>query len=84
LHIGDSSNHRLFEFVTNNFELPAYKIAKIFKKRWQIVLIFKQLKENFPIKYFLGDNENAIEIRIWAAMLANFLITLVKGKIKQN
>ena len=53
-------------------------------KRWQIELIFKQLKENFPIKYFLGDNEYAIEIQIWAAMLANFLITLVKGKIKQN
>ncbi|MFN9680364.1 MAG: hypothetical protein ACK56V_01995 [Bacteroidota bacterium] len=39
-------------------------------------LLFKQLKQNFPLKYFLGDNENAIEIQIWAAMLANLLITL--------
>ncbi len=70
--------------MTNNFELPADKIAKIYKKRWQIELIFKQLKQNFPLKYFLGDNENAIEIQIWAAMLANLLITLVKGKIKRN
>ena len=80
----DSGNLRLFEFVTNNFELPADKIAKIYKKRWQIELIFKQLKQNFPLKYFLGDNENAIEIQIWAAMLANLLITLVKSKIKRN
>ena len=70
--------------MTNNFELPADKIAKIYKKRWQIELIFKQLKQNFPLKYFLGDNENAIEIQIWAAMLANLLITLVKSKIKRN
>ena len=80
----DSDNQRLFEFITNNFELTAEKVALIYKKRWQIELLFKQLKQNFPIKYFLGDNENAIEIQIWAAMLANLLITLVKSRIKRK
>ncbi|WP_010420100.1 IS4 family transposase [Anaerophaga thermohalophila] len=80
----DSENNRLFEFISNNFELSAEKIALIYKKRWQIELLFKQLKQNFPLKYFLGDNENAIEIQIWTAMLANLLITLVKGKIKRK
>lgn len=77
----DSENNRLFEFITNNFELSAEKIALIYKKRWQIELLFKQLKQNFPLKYFLGDNENAIEIQIWTAMLANLLTTLVRSKI---
>jgi len=80
----DSDNERLFEFVTNNMELPAEKIAYIYKKRWQIELLFKQLKQNFPLKYFLGDNENAIEIQIWSAMLANLLITLIKSRLKRN
>jgi len=80
----DNENERLFEFITNNFELTAEKIALIYKKRWQIELIFRQLKQNFPLKYFLGDNENAIEIQIWAAMLANLLITLVKSKLKRK
>ncbi len=80
----DSENERLFEFITNNMELPAEKIAYIYKKRWQIELLFKQLKQNFPLKYFLGDNENAIEIQIWAAMLANFLISLIKSKVKRS
>ena len=80
----DSENARLFEFITNNFELTAEKIALIYKKRWQIELLFKQLKQNFPLKYFLGDNENAIEIQIWAAMLANLLITLTKCKVKRK
>ena len=79
----DSENSRLFEFITNNFELPAEKIALIYKKRWQIELLFKQLKQNFPLKCFLGDNENAIEIQIWTAMLANLLITLVKSRVKR-
>ena len=56
----------------------------IYKRRWQIELLFKQLKQNFPLKYFLGDNENAIEIQIWAAMLANLLLTLVRSKVKRK
>jgi hypothetical protein len=80
----DSENGRLFVFLTNNFDLTAEKVALIYKKRWQIELLFKQLKQNFPLKYFLGDNENAIEIQIWAAMLANLLITLVKSRVKRS
>ncbi|MBN1819622.1 MAG: IS4 family transposase [Prolixibacteraceae bacterium] len=80
----DSENERLFEFLTNNFELSAEKIALIYKKRWQIELLFKQLKQNFPLKYFLGDNENAIEIQIWTAMLANLLITLIRSQVKRK
>jgi len=80
----DSENERLFEFITNNFELSAEKVALIYKKRWQIELLFKQLKQNFPLKYFLGDNENAIEIQIWTAMLANLLITLVRSQVKRS
>lgn len=79
----DDENKRLFEFISNNFEFSAEKIALIYKQRWKIELLFKQLKQNFPLKYFLGDNENAIEIQIWAAMLANLLITLVKSKVKR-
>lgn len=80
----DSENERLFEFITNNFELTAEKVALIYKKRWQIELLFKQLKQNFPLKYFLGDNENAVEVQIWAAMLANLLITLVKSRVRRS
>lgn len=80
----DGKNERLFEFVTNNFELSAEKVALIYKKRWQIELLFKQLKQNFPLKYFLGDNENAIESQIWIVMLANLLITLLKSRVKRS
>jgi IS4 transposase len=73
----------LFEFITNNFEIAAEKVTLIYKKRWQIELLFKQLKQNFPLKYFLGDNQNAIEIQIWVAMLANLLLMLVKSKVKR-
>jgi len=36
------------------------------------------------LKYFLGDNEKAIQIQIWSAMLANLLITLVRSRVKRS
>lgn len=80
----DDENNRLFEFLTNNMVLSAEMVALIYKKRWQIELLFKQLKQNFPLKYFLGDNENAIKIQIWAALIANLLLTLVRSKLKRK
>ena len=49
----DEDNKRSFEFITNLFGMNAGHIALIYKKRWQIELLFKQLKQNFPLKYFL-------------------------------
>ena len=58
-------------------------VAAIYKLRWQIELLFKQLKQNFPLKYFLGDNENAIKIQIYCALIANLLMTVVQKSIKK-
>jgi hypothetical protein len=79
----DAENERLFEFITNNLDLPAEKVALIYRKRWQTELLFRQLKQNFPQKYFPGDSQNAIEIQIWLSMLANLLIALVRSKVKR-
>lgn len=46
--------------------------------------ISKHLKQNFSLKYFLGDSENVIEIQIWTAMLANLLISRVKSWVKHS
>jgi len=80
----DKESKRVLVFITNNFILTAEQIALIYKKRWQIELLFKQLKQNFSLKYFLGDNQNAIEIQIWMAMLANLLISLIRSKVKRS
>ena len=66
--------------LTNIFYLEASQISLLYRKRWRIELLFKQLKQNFPLKYFLGDNENAIQIQIWCCLIVNLLITVIKLK----
>lgn len=80
----DDENKRCFEFITNLHGMNAGHIALIYRKRWQIELLFKQLKQNFPLKYFLGDNENAIKIQIWCTLIVNLLLTVVHKKIKRK
>jgi len=80
----DRVNKREFEFLTNLFDLRADLIAALYKIRWQIELLFKQLKQNFPLKYFLGDNENAIKIQIYCVLIVNLLFAVIKKRLKKS
>ncbi|NLX67536.1 MAG: IS4 family transposase [Bacteroidales bacterium] len=77
----DRKLKREFEFLTNLFEMRADLIAAIYKIRWQIELLYKQLKGNFPLKYFLGDNENAIKIQIYCVLIVNLLLTVIQKRL---
>ena len=80
----DRANKREFEFLTNLFDMRADLIAALYKIRWQIELLFKQLKQNFPLKYFLGDNENAIKIQIYCVLMVNLLLAVIKKRLKRH
>ncbi len=66
-----------FIYWTNNTELTATEIVEIYQNRWQIEKFFKRLKQNFPLTYFLGDNENAIQIQIWCALIGLLLLQVL-------
>lgn len=62
--------------MTWSLRLPSFanSIAAVGKLR----LCFKRLKQNFPLKYFLGDSRNAIQIQIWVSMIAWLLMSVIK------
>ena len=76
----DAKGGRVYEFITNNFELDAATIAAIYQYRWQIELFFKKLKQNFPLQYFVGDNQNAIEVQIWCALIGVLLLSVIQSR----
>jgi hypothetical protein len=80
----DEKNKNLLVFQSNHLTLAAEQIALIYKRRWHIEKLFKKLKQNFPLKYFLGDNQNAIEIQIWTAMIAMLLLQVIKNRVKKS
>lgn len=75
----DPHSGKEFQFLTNNKIFAPATVVAIYQKRWQIELLFKCLKQNYPLKYFLGDNENAVKIQIWGALIADLFIKIVKS-----
>ena len=67
-------------FLTNNLSLDASQIALIYKNRWMIELLFKQIKQNFPLKYFWGDSENAIKMQVYTVLIAQLLMVVIRKK----
>ena len=70
------SNKELI-FITNDLHAQPQQIASIYKRRWQIELLFKRIKQRYPLKYFLGDNVNAIHIQIWSILICDLLVQIV-------
>lgn len=69
--------------LTNDMETDAADIIAIYRKRWEIELLFKQLKQNFPLRYFYGENANAIKIQVWVTLIANLLLMAVQKRIRR-
>ncbi len=80
----DPKTGKEFEFLTNNTTLKPFTITQIYQKRWQIEVLFKRIKQNYPLKYFLGDNENAIRIQTWCALIADLILKVIKAGIKRK
>lgn len=80
----DKKTNKTLVFITNDMRMRASSIAQIYQRRWQIESLFKRFKQNYPLKYFLGDNENAIKIQIWCALLTDLLIKVIKDRVKRK
>ena len=63
--------------LTNDLARPAADIARLYKERWEIELLFKWLKQNLKIRSFLGRNENAVRIQIYVALIAFLLLSIL-------
>jgi len=71
---------KIYIFITNNFTLPASQVALIYKNRWMIELLFKQIKQNFPLRYFWGQSENAIKMQVYCVLIAQLLMVVIRKK----
>ena len=78
----DTERQKRLVFLTNNFELPAEAIAKLYKSRWLIEIFFKWIKQHLRIKSFFGTSENAVKIQIWTAISTYLLVAITKKELR--
>ena len=75
---------KLISLLTNDFDMPPETIVAIYRRRWQIESLFKQIKQNFPLRYFYGESANAIKIQIWVTLIANLLLSVLQSKLERR
>uniref|UniRef100_UPI004056928B IS4 family transposase n=1 Tax=Alistipes sp. TaxID=1872444 RepID=UPI004056928B len=80
----DEKKHKLISLLTNDMESDPNEITAIYRQRWEIELLFKQIKQNFPLKYFYGESANAIKIQIWVTLIANLLLMVMQRRLSRQ
>lgn len=75
---------KLISLLTNDFDMPLETIVAIYRRRWQIESLFKQIKQNFPLRYFYGESANAIKIQIWVTLIANLLLSVLQSTLQRR
>jgi hypothetical protein len=81
IEVLDVERERTLTFLTNNFQLPASRIALLYKSRWQVELFFKWIKQNLRIKAFVGNSVNAVKTQIWIAITTYVLVAVVRKRL---
>lgn len=75
---------KVIRLLTNDLETEYEEIVSIYKARWAIESLFKQIKQNFPLRYFYGESANAIKIQIWVTLIANLLLSLLQSSLERR
>jgi len=78
--VWDEEQQREIILLTNERNLSAGTIARVYRFRWQIELFFKALKQNLKIKTFVGTSENAVKTQVWTALIAMLLLKFLQLK----
>jgi len=77
----DAETNKRLKFLTNNFTLPALTIAQTYRRRWQVELFFRWIKQHLRIKSFFGTSENAVKTQIWIAVSVYVLVAIVRKRL---
>ena len=78
----DEEHKRRLVFLTNDFDLSALAVADLYKKRWQVELFFKWIKQNLRVKRFFGQSENAVRSQIWISICTYLLVAILRKRLK--
>ena len=78
----DKETAKHLVFLTNNLEIPALTVAKLYKARWQIELFFKWIKGHLRIKHYFGTSPNAVKSQIWIAVAVYLMVAILHKQLQ--
>ena len=71
-------------FLTNLFDMSALEIADLYRRRWDIEVLFKFNKQNLGYKHFLSHSMNGMKVYIYMVLITALVFLAYKIKTKQQ
>lgn len=65
-------------FSTNEFELTPKEIADYYRKRWDIEVFFRFMKQELNLSHLVSLNKNGIKVMLYMTMIAAMLLLIYK------
>jgi len=84
VHVYKEDENKIIEIITNQLDWDALTISELYKKRWDIELFFKAIKQNLQIKSFVGTSENAVKSQIYIALITFLLLELIRRTVPRK
>jgi hypothetical protein len=81
IRLYDADHQVTLVLLTNQFDVPAEVITELYRKRWQVELFFKWIKQHLRIRSFYGRSEQAVRGQIWSAICAYLMVAIVRKQL---
>lgn len=79
----DYVSGKVLKFVSNMFDYDSLTVVQLYKYRWTIEVLFKQLKQNFELCYFFSDSSEGIKTQVWIALIAQLIFSVIHRQIRE-
>jgi IS4 transposase len=61
-------------FISNNLAWSPRSVCDLYRRRWDIEVFFKQVKQSLKLGSFLGHSANAVRWQVYTALLVYVLL----------
>ena len=68
-------------FVTNVMKFSSEEIAYLYKRRWDIELFFKWIKQHCKIKTLIGHRQNTVRLQMITGIITYLLFRLTWNEV---
>lgn len=68
----------VYYFLTNIFDLKADRIVEYYKKRWDIEVFFRFLKQELNLSHITSTSPNGMQVMLYMTMMSSILVLIYK------
>ena len=80
----DADSGTSFVFLTNHLALDPLTIAELYRRRWQVELFFRWIKQHLRLRWFFATSPNGVRVQIWSALCAHLLVAIGKERLDRK